>query len=87
MLYFYAALALRENVLRANGSTIRKWWINHHYYSMGMCLVVLTMDVQSGPQCLDHMVRFLVFTALQGGVMIVQNRRGAPVPSTSKRLS
>ena len=43
MLYFYAALALRENVLRANGSTIRKWWINHHYYSIGMCLVVLTM--------------------------------------------
>jgi hypothetical protein len=40
MLYFYAALALRENVLRANGSTIRKWWINHHYYSMGMCLTV-----------------------------------------------
>ena len=22
----------------ANGSTIRKWWINHHYYSMGMSL-------------------------------------------------
>jgi hypothetical protein len=54
MLYFYLALALRENVLRANGSTIRKWWINHHYYSMGMCLVVLTMDVQS-TACLNYM--------------------------------
>ena len=73
MLYFYAALALRENVLRANGSTIRKWWINHHYYSMGMCLVVLTMDVQS-TACLDNMVRFLAFTAMQGAVMLVQNR-------------
>ena len=73
MLYFYAALALRENVLRANGSTIRKWWINHHYYSMGMCLVVLTMDVQSHA-CLNYMSRFLVFTALQGAVMLVQNR-------------
>ena len=27
MLYFYAALALRENVLRCNGSRIRRWWI------------------------------------------------------------
>ena len=73
MLYFYAALALRENVLRANGSNIRKWRINHHYYSMGMCLVVLTMDVQSDA-CLNYMSRFLVFTALQGVVMLVQNR-------------
>ena len=73
MLYFYAALALRENVLRANGSNIRKWWINHHYYSMGMCLVVLTMDVQSDA-CLNYMSRFLVFTALQGVVMLAQNR-------------
>lgn len=73
MLYFYAALALRENVLVANGSSIRKWWINHHYYSMGMCLVVLTMDVQSDA-CLNYMSRFLVFTALQGVVMLVQNR-------------
>jgi len=73
MLYFYAALALRENVLVANGSSIKKWWINHHYYSMGMCLVVLTMDVQSDA-CLNYMSRFLVFTALQGTVMLVQNR-------------
>jgi hypothetical protein len=73
MLYFYAALALRENVLRANGSAIRKWWINHHYYSIGMCLVVLTMDVQSHA-CLNYMSRFLVFTALQGAVMLAQNR-------------
>ena len=73
MLFFYAALALRENVLRCNGSRIRRWWINHHYYSMGMCLVVLTMDVQSNA-CLNYMSRFLVFTALQGVVMLTQNR-------------
>ena len=73
MLYFYAALALRENVLRANGSHIRAWWVNHHYYSIGMCLVVLTMDVQSNA-CLDYMTRFLAFTALQGAVMLAQNR-------------
>lgn len=73
MLYFYAALALRENVLVANGSSIKRWWINHHYYSMGMCLVVLTMDVQSDA-CLTYMSRFLVFTTMQGTVMLVQNR-------------
>ena len=40
---------------------------------MGMCLVVLTMDVQSDA-CLNYMSRFLVFTALQGVVMLAQNR-------------
>ena len=65
------ALALRENV-PVQRSRIRRWWINH-YYSMGMCLVVLTMDVQSNA-CLNYMSRFLVFTALQGVVMLTQNR-------------
>lgn len=73
MLYFYTALALRENILRANGSTIRGWWIKHHYYSAGMALCVLTMDLDS-PACAAFTWRFLLFTTLQGVVMLVQNR-------------
>ncbi len=73
MLYFYTALALRENILRANGSTIRGWWIKHHYYSASMALCVLTMDLDS-PACAAFTWRFLLFTTLQGIVMLVQNR-------------
>ena len=73
LLYFYTALALRENVLRANGSNIRPWWIQHHYYSMGMTLCVLTMDVDS-PSCVTFIGRFLLFTFSQGLVMTLQNR-------------
>lgn len=35
LLWFYTTLALREHVLRINGSSVRSWWIRHHYYSCG----------------------------------------------------
>jgi hypothetical protein len=73
LLYFYTALGLRENILKANGSNIRPWWIQHHYYSMGMALCVLTMDVES-PSCVTFIGRFLFFTICQGVVMHLQNR-------------
>ena len=73
LLYFYTALALRENILRVNGSTIRPWWIKHHYYSAAMSLCVLTMQLDS-PACEAFTSRFLTFTTLQGIVMLVQNR-------------
>ena len=73
LLYFYTALALRENILRVNGSTIRPWWIKHHYYSAAMSLCVLTMQLDS-PACEAFTSRFLLFTTLQGVVMLVQNR-------------
>ena len=50
MLWFFAALALRENILKVNGSSIRSWWIRHHYYSMAVSAVVLTMQFDS-PAC------------------------------------
>lgn len=42
--YFYLSLALRENVLRANGSNIQRWWIWHHYVSL-----LLTMTMTTWP--------------------------------------
>ena len=73
LLYFYTSLGLRENILKANGSNIRTWWIQHHYYSMAMALCVLTMDVDS-PSCVTFIGRFLFFTFCQGIVMFLQNR-------------
>jgi hypothetical protein len=39
LLYYYTTLALRENILRVNGSAIADWWITHHYLS-GLLTVV-----------------------------------------------
>jgi len=30
LLYYYVTLALRENILKSNGSNIKGWWIHHH---------------------------------------------------------
>ncbi|KAG6521266.1 hypothetical protein ZIOFF_018377 [Zingiber officinale] len=47
----HANLALRENVLRANGSDIRPWWIYHHYCAMLMALISLTWEIKGEPDC------------------------------------
>eukprot|EP00898_Chlorokybus_atmophyticus_P007067 jgi/Chlat1/7361/Chrsp59S06978 len=76
LLYFYTALALRENVLAANGSNIRPWWIIHHYCAMAMALTTLTWQID-GPDCAEKQVfvaRFLSWALLQGIVMLLQNR-------------
>jgi len=40
--YYYVSLALRENILRANGSNIKPWWIWHHYIALFSAIVLLT---------------------------------------------
>lgn len=39
---YYVTLAVRENILRANGSNIRAWWIIHHYFTMMQGVLLLT---------------------------------------------
>lgn len=39
---YYISLAVRENILRANGSNIRAWWIIHHYFTMMQGVLLLT---------------------------------------------
>jgi hypothetical protein len=34
LLYYYLSIALRENIMKANGSEIHGWWFMHHYISM-----------------------------------------------------
>eukprot|EP00210_Caulerpa_lentillifera_P005642 g5395.t1 len=71
--YLYIALALRENVLIVNGSNIRSWWITHHYLSTLTCLLMLSLPIDS-PAFTVFCQRFLRWSALQGVVMLVQNR-------------
>ena len=72
LLWFYTSLALRENVLRVNGSHIRAWWIRHHYYSIALMLTVLTMP-QGSRAAAAFTERYLWWAAAQGTVMLLQN--------------
>ncbi|GMN56829.1 hypothetical protein TIFTF001_025939 [Ficus carica] len=77
LLFLYTGLALRENILRANGSDIRPWWIYHHYCAMVMALVSLTWEIKGEPNC-SHKQRgvqlFLQWALMQGISMLLQNR-------------
>ncbi|CAI5496773.1 unnamed protein product [Closterium sp. Naga37s-1] len=76
LLLFYTSLALRENILRINGSDIRPWWIYHHYYAMLMALVSLTWGIE-GPDCAmkqQGIMLFLMWAVIQGVAMLLQNR-------------
>ncbi|CAK9230290.1 unnamed protein product [Sphagnum jensenii] len=77
LLFFYTSLALRENILRVNGSDIRPWWVYHHYCAMLMALVSLTWGIQGHPSCTRKQqgVRlFLGWAVMQGVAMLLQNR-------------
>ncbi|XP_042057408.1 transmembrane protein 120 homolog isoform X2 [Salvia splendens] len=70
-------LALRENILRVNGSDIRPWWIKHHYCAMAMALISLTWETERGPDCAQKqrgVELFLRWAIMQGVAMILQNR-------------
>ncbi|XP_042057409.1 transmembrane protein 120 homolog isoform X3 [Salvia splendens] len=77
LLYLYTGLALRENILRVNGSDIRPWWIKHHYCAMAMALISLTWETERGPDCAQKqrgVELFLRWAIMQGVAMILQNR-------------
>lgn len=40
--WYYVTLAVRENILRVNGSNIKSWWIIHHYFTLMQCVLLLT---------------------------------------------
>ncbi|PKI69491.1 hypothetical protein CRG98_010124 [Punica granatum] len=76
LLFLYTGLALRENILRVNGSDIRPWWIYHHYSAMIMALVSLTWEIK-GPHCARKqrgVQLFLEWAMMQGVAMLLQNR-------------
>ena len=71
MLYYYVSLALRENILKMNGSKIMSWWITHHHLASLASLVFLTWP--HGPAYLAFKQKYLYFCVLQGFVQLVQN--------------
>jgi len=73
LLFFYTAAALRESVLKVNGSHIRPWWIHHHYWSMGMCILMLSLPVDS-PAFVRAITLFLWWAMMQSVVIVLQNR-------------
>ncbi|CAN6236833.1 unnamed protein product [Urochloa humidicola] len=77
LLFLYASFALRENVLIANGSDIRPWWIYHHYLAMVMALISLTWEIKGQPDCSSKqrgVQLFLRWAIMQGIAMHLQNR-------------
>ncbi|XP_066324718.1 uncharacterized protein [Miscanthus floridulus] len=77
LLYLYTSFALRENVLIANGSDIRPWWIYHHYLAMLMALISLTWEIKGQPDCSSKqrgVQLFLRWAIMQGITMHLQNR-------------
>ncbi|XP_077248284.1 uncharacterized protein LOC143887922 [Tasmannia lanceolata] len=77
LLFLYTSLALRENILRVNGSDIRPWWIYHHYCAMLMALVSLTWEIKGQPDCAlkqKGVLLFLEWAIMQGVAMLLQNR-------------
>lgn len=77
LLFLYTGLALRENILRVNGSDIRPWWIYHHYCAMVMALVSLTWEIKVQPDCAKKqrgVELFLQWAMMQGVAMLLQNR-------------
>ncbi|KAL4449473.1 hypothetical protein ABPG77_007117 [Micractinium sp. CCAP 211/92] len=73
LLYFYTASAMRESVLKVNGSHIRPWWIHHHYWSIGTSMLMLSLPVDS-PSVARSVQTFLWWAVLQGVVIVAQNR-------------
>jgi len=73
LLYYYVTLALRENILKVNGSNINLWWIIHHYLSIGMTVTILTWNAESTTY-LYFLPQFLYFSLLQALVQILQNK-------------
>lgn len=73
LLYYYVSLALRENILRVNGSSIRPWWLWHHYLSACMSMLILTWPSDSKVMA-SFLPTFTLYFLYQGVVQFAQAR-------------
>eukprot|EP01118_Nematostelium_gracile_P001233 TRINITY_DN11287_c0_g1_i1.p1 TRINITY_DN11287_c0_g1~~TRINITY_DN11287_c0_g1_i1.p1 ORF type:complete len:296 (-),score=62.42 TRINITY_DN11287_c0_g1_i1:9-857(-) len=73
LLYYYTTLALRENILKVNGSNINQWWIVQHYLSIGVSLTVLTWTPNS-PHYHQYQELFFYLCSVQSIVQILQTQ-------------
>ena len=70
LMYYYVTLSLRENILWANGSSLKRWWIYHHYVSITITACMLLFPTQ---YMMYRLPLFYQFGLVQGLVMIAQN--------------
>lgn len=62
LLYYYVSMALRESILRVNGSRIHPWWLYHHYVSLVLAVVMMTMsEALMATIVSDTTLKFFVF--------------------------
>lgn len=73
LLWYYTTLALRENILKVNGSAIKAWWITHHYLSITGSFTMLLWPSTSGTFRII-LPLFTYFSGAQGFVQILINR-------------
>jgi hypothetical protein len=71
LLYYYTSLALRENILRVNGSAIKQWWITHHCISAILSVVFLTWP--ESPVWWEFMDVFVFYFTYQAILQILQS--------------
>jgi len=74
LLYYYTTLALRENILKVNGSNIKAWWIMHHYLSITGSFTMLLWPSSSSTFSTIALPLFTYFSGAQGLVQILINR-------------
>jgi hypothetical protein len=72
LLYYYVTLALRENILKVNGSSIKPWWILHHYLSIVGSMTMLLWPMGATFKVMIPL--FIYFSGAQGLVQILINR-------------
>lgn len=70
--WYYVTLAIRENILRINGSNIRPWWIVHHYITMMQGVLLLTWP--RGESYSRFCPKLHVFGLYNAVLMIFQTR-------------
>ena len=72
LMYYYMTLAIRQNVLKMNGSKMMDWWIYHHYISILMTAIYLTWP--NAPIYNSYKKKYLLYLSFQGFVQFLQNR-------------
>ena len=58
---------------QVNGSSIRPWWIHHHYWSIGTCMLILSLPVDSDAYQ-AHLKPFLWWSCYQARLSAAQLR-------------
>merc|ERR550534_1270803 len=73
-IYYYFSLAIRENVLKLNGSRIKRWWIVHHYLTIATSFLSLLL-LRSAYDDYEGYFTYTMFLSLWlAAVMWVQNQ-------------